>query len=383
MKRIYFGLVLTLFALGAGAQQRQQIAVFTPLYLDSVMDASGNFRFARNTFPRYVLPGLEFFEGVKAAIDSLEKRGAPLEFFIYDSRGRQTLAQQTARPEWRSMDLIIGQTNAAETRVLAETAQRLKIPFISATYPNDAGIGNNPYFVVLNTTLEGHVEGIYRFLQKHHAADRIVVFGKPGTQEDQLKSFFTDATRNTAATPLNIKYVSLPAAFTAQQLSAHLDSNRRNICIAGSLDEAFANRLLGEMAKINSTYPSRVIGMPTWDRINLSKFSGVEVVYTSPFHHNRSTDLEVRLGDAYAAERATRATDLFYRGYESTLRFAFLLLDAKTDIASNLTRKGNTVFTQFDIQPVFRDKASMTLDYFENKHLYFIKAFGGVKNIIY
>ena len=347
------------------------------------MDASGAFRFARNTFPRYVLPGLEFYEGVKTAIDSLEKRGAPLEFFIYDSRGRASLEKQLARPEWRNMDLIIGQTNAAETRLLAEAAQRLKIPFISATYPNDANVGANAYFVVLNTTLEGHVEGIYRFLQKNHSQDRIVVFGKPGTQEEQLKTFFTDVTRNTASKPLQIKYVTLGTSFTSAELATHLDSNRRNIVISGSLDEAFATRMLNEMSKINRTYPSRLVGMPTWDRLNLNKWQSVEVVYTSPFYHNRSSDLEVRLDETFTAERATRATDLFYRGYESTLRFAFLLLDAKADVASNLTRKGNTVFTQFDIQPVFRDKASMTLDYFENKHLYFIKSFGGVKNVIY
>jgi hypothetical protein len=64
------------------------------------------------------------------------------------------------------------------------------------------------------------------------------------------------------------------------------------------------------------------------------------------------------------------------------MRFALLLLDTKKDVASNLTRKGNTVFTQFDIQPVFKDSAAMTLDYFENHHLYFIKVLGGVRNIV-
>ena len=65
------------------------------------------------------------------------------------------------------------------------------------------------------------------------------------------------------------------------------------------------------------------------------------------------------------------------------LRFALLLLDTKKDIASNLTRKGNTVFTSFDIQPVFKDRQTMALDYFENKHLYFVKVVAGAKNILH
>ena len=84
----------------------------------------------------------------------------------------------------------------------------------------------------------------------------------------------------------------------------------------------------------------------------------------------------------YNATLNAKPSDLFFRGYETTLRFAMLLSDSGKDVASNLTRKGNTVFTQFDIQPVFKGP-SMTLDYFENKHLYFIKVFGSVKNILY
>ena len=123
--------------------------------------------------------------------------------------------------------------------------------------------------------------------------------------------------------------------------------------------------------------------MPTWDRLNFNKLSGLEIIYTSPFYYNQSTPLENRLVEEFSSTVSTKPSDMFFRGYESTLRFALLLLDAKKDVASNLTRKGNTVITQFDIQPVLKDKTSMTLDYFENKHLYFIKVFGGVKNIIY
>jgi hypothetical protein len=71
---------------------------------------------------------------------------------------------------------------------------------------------------------------------------------------------------------------------------------------------------------------------------------------------------------------------MYYRGYETMLRFALLLLDTKKDIASNLTRKGNYIFTNFDIQPQFLNKKSMTLDYFENKKLYYVRIINGVKN---
>lgn len=361
--------------------QRQKIAIFTPLYLDSAFDASGKFRYEK-TGARFSNAGLDFYYGAQLAIDSLKKRNAPLEVFVYDIKGKESIEEQLSKKEMEDVGLVIAQSNADETRTLALATQQKKVPFISATLPNDAGIFDNPYYVILNSTLEAHVEGIYSFLQKYHTQDRVVVFTKAGVQEERLRNYFDDFAKSTAAAKLNIKFIDINNNFTAHNLSTHLDSTRRTVCIAGSLDENWGNKLIQNLSGLNKTYPVRLIGMPTWESINFNRVPDLEVIYTSPFYYNRNTTLETQLSKTYAHNMTAKASDMFYRGYETTLRFGLLLLDAKGDLASNLTRKGNTVLTQFDIQPVFKDKTSMTLDYFENKHLYFIKAFGGVKNIL-
>jgi hypothetical protein len=362
--------------------KRYKVALFTPLYLDSAFDASGNFRYEK-TGARFTNAGLDFYYGAQLALDSLQKRGAPLEVFVCDSRGKQSISYQLAKPEMKDVEMIIGQTNAAETKLLAEAALRRKVPFISATFPNDAGVDDNPYFVVLNTTLKSHAEGIYRFLQKYHSLDKIVMFRKPGTQEDLIKNYFNDIAKSTVSTPLNIKFVDIPSDYVPQTLAAHLDSTRRTVVLAGSLDEAFATKLTQTLAALNNNYPVRVIGMPTWENYNFSKATDLEIIYTSPFNYDRNGALENALTTEYSKTMSLRPSDLFFRGYETTLRFALLLLDTGKDVSSNLSRKGNAVFTQFDIQPIFKDEAKMSLDYFENKHLYFVKIFGTVRNVLY
>jgi hypothetical protein len=384
MKRKYVSLLLALFitcSVFGQVVQRHKIAIFTPLYLDSVFNSTG-IQLEKNYIPRYSVPGLEYYEGVQYALDSLNKRGAPIEVFLLDSRGKQSLTQQLAKPELNNVEMVIANSNAPETRILAQEALRRKIPFVSTTLPNDVGITNNPYFVILNTTLQAHVEGIYEFLQKYHSQDRIVLFRKPGQQEDLIKQHFLEYSKNTSGKPLSIKIVEVGSNFTPEILAAHLDSTRKNICIGGSMDEVFAQRLALNLSNTSPSYSKTVIGMPTWDKLNFSKFENLEVIYTTPFYYNQGTALENRLSDVYEDEYSNKPSDLFYRGYESIMRFALLLLDTKKDVASNLTRKGNTVFTQFDIQPVFKDSAAMSLDYFENRHLYFIKVFGRVRNIV-
>ncbi|MGZ3910517.1 MAG: ABC transporter substrate-binding protein [Flavisolibacter sp.] len=386
MKRVFPGIAFLLFLSFpslAQSLQRHKIAVFAPLYLDSVFDAGGNMKFEKNNLPKFIVPGLEFYQGVATALDSLQKRGVPLEVFVLDSRGKQSPAQQLASPELKGIEMLIASSNASETKFFAAAAQQRKIPFISITLPNDAGITNDPYLVILNSTLPTHVEGIYRFLQKYHGQDRIVVFKKPGAQEEQLQQEFMDCSKNTVAPVLNIKFVNIGSNFIPEILAAHLDSTRKNVCIAGSLDESFAQKLTQNLSSLNHTYPIRVIGMPTWENMNFNKFGDLEILYTTPFFYNRSSLLESKLAEDFTNSFSTKPSDIFFRGYETMLRFGLLLVETKKDIASNLTRKGYTVLTPFDIQPVFKNKTAMTLDYFENKHLYFIKVFGGVKNILY
>jgi ABC-type branched-subunit amino acid transport system substrate-binding protein len=387
MKVKFFAFLFCLFLIGNSvvAQNipRHKIALFAPLYLDSAFDATDTYRFG-TTFPKYLNPGLEFYQGAQAALDSLAKKGAPIEVFVYDTKSTsKLLAQQLAAPEMSGIELMIGHTSATETRTLAEAADRNKVPFVSATLPNDAGVTSNPYYIVLNSTLRSHCEGIYRYLQKAHSGSKITVFTRQGAQEAMLKEYLQDFAKATTAAPLKLSFVDASNGLTAAQLASSLDSTRRNICIAGSLDENFGTALVQQLSTLHKTYPLTIIGMPTWDGLNFSKagFKSVEIIYTTPFYYARTTPLSTRLTTEFNAKQASRPTDMFYRGYETTLRFALLLLDTKKDIASNLSRKGNTVFTAFDIQPVFLNKQKMELDYFENKKLYFIRVTNGVKNV--
>jgi ABC-type branched-subunit amino acid transport system substrate-binding protein len=386
MKKPFFFLAFLLVATVSFSQAggRHKIAVFAPLYLDSAFNYSGNYAFNKS-FPKFLNPGIEFYQGVQLALDSLQKQGAPLEVFIYDTKARTTSLPQLLRsPELAGMEMFIGQTSAAETKLLADAAMAKKVPFISASLPNDAGTGGNPYFVILNTTLQGHIEGIYKMLQQTYAIDNIIIFRKAGPQEDAIRTHFNEFAKSTPSVPLKIKYVDVGVDFNPQTLAKYMDSTRRNVIIAGSMEEYFGTKLAASLSPLSKKYQSILVGMPTWDNVNFNKpeFKGVDIVYSTPFFYNRLTPLESRLATDFEKNIGSRPTDMFFRGYESMMRFALLLLDTKKDVASELTRKGNIVFTRFDIQPVFRNKQAMTLDYFENKNVYFVRVSNGAKRLM-
>ena len=283
------------------------------------------------------------------------------------------------------IELIIANCSSAEVKIFADAGLKKNIPVINVNLPNDGGATANPFYVVLNPTLRTQCEGIYKHLQKYYSLESIVVFRRKGQLEDRIKTYFDDFGKNTVAIPLKIKYVELTDSFTVNQLKPYLDTTSQTICIAGSLDENFGKNLTQQLASLNKqNYLATVMGMPTWDGISFNKpeYKGIEIIYSTPFYNSKVDKVSQGITNRFNKIMFARPTDMVFRGYEVTFRFARMLLEHGNDIASNLTSKYVKVFTDFDIQPVL-NKQSMSLDYFENKKLYFLKWQDGVLKGIY
>jgi hypothetical protein len=367
--------------------RKHKVAIFAPLFLDSAFDYNHEYRYAKNVFPKYINPGLEFYEGAQLAIDSLNKEGAPLEIFIYDTRSsKQSIAQQLNKAERDSVELIIAHSNSQEVKIFADAGLKRNIPVINVNLPNDGGASANPFFVVLNSTLKTQCEGIYKHIQKYYSLNPIVVFRKKGQLEDRLKMYFDDFSKSTVAVPLKMKYVELTDSFTVNQLRVHLDTTNQTLCIAGSLDENFGRRLVQQLSILKKQkYLASVMGMPTWDNIkdfNKPEFKGVEVIYSTPFYHSKVDKISQGITNYFNTVMFARPSDMVFRGYEVTWKYAKLLMQYGKDISSNLGNKQYKVFTDYDIQPNL-NKQTMTLDYFENKKLYFLKWQDGVLKGVY
>ncbi|MEO5683857.1 MAG: amino acid ABC transporter substrate-binding protein [Chitinophagaceae bacterium] len=359
--------------------KRYTVAIFTPLYLDSAFDASGEYRYDKS-FPKFISPGLEFYEGVKLAADSLKAEKAALDIQIYDTRSSsESLQQQINSPGMEHAGLIIGHVTPTEAKVLAEAALRKNIPFINANLPNDAGISNNPSLVILNATLQTHCDAIYRFLQKNYATSPIMVFKKKGMMEDRLHAYFSEAEKNTAGVKLKVRFISMDETkpLAVQQ---YLDSTRLTIIIAASLDESFGKNIAQQLSAAITTYPSLLIGMPTWDAItdfNKKEFKGLSIIYTTPFYNAKTDKTSLSISSYFKNILYSRPTDMVFRGYECMYRFGKLLIDKGSNLNSSIGEKKYKVFTDWDIQPVL-DKQTLSLDHFENKKLYFVKKADGV-----
>jgi hypothetical protein len=366
---------------------KYHIAVFLPLYLDSAFDAAGNYRFDQN-FPKYLNPGLEFYEGLELAMDSLRKTGAAIDMTVYDTRSVSKSIQQILEDTaFSKMQLIIGHVNAAELRLLATAARKMSIPFININFPNDGGVTNNPEFVILNTTLHTHCEAIYKFIQRNWATSNILYLRKAGNQEDRLRNDFVEIEKNTPSVPLKIKYINVDNNVDPRVLIPYMDSNLKTVVLVGSLDENFGKAVCAKLAPLSKNYPMKVIGMPTWDAVtdfNAPAYADLEIYYTTPFYINPADSLAISIQQYFKTRFYSRPSDMVYRGYETILHFSQILEANMGRVDGSIGIRKFKIFNDFDIQPVFTNKengnptsGTLTLQYLENKKLYYVKKVNG------
>ncbi|MEN9598725.1 MAG: hypothetical protein RL596_1036 [Bacteroidota bacterium] len=377
-KKLIFIFLCTLFVSSELQAQTKKlkVLVFAPVYLDSAFDGT-TYKLGNANLPRTILPGLDFYNGIMLAVDSLNKEYQPLDIYFFDTKSiTEPMEVILDKEEVQDASLVIAAfNNRNEIKDIADFALQKKIPLISMTYPNDGGISANPFFALVNPTLRTHIEAIYTYLGRIYPTEQIVYFRRAGSTEDMIAGIMSELNKKTYKIPLKIKTVSLPDSFTIEQVLTQLDSNKQNIVVCGTLNEVFGMNLTKAIGN-NKKYKAIIIGSPTWDAIkDIGK--DAEIIYTTPYNYQRTDKTAQSITNNYRAIYAGRPSDMVFKAFEAMYRFGKLLVRYGNNTINHLSDKDLKLFNEFDFQPVRAKKESSLPDYLENKKLYFVKKVDG------
>lgn len=381
MKKTFLIIILSCTTLFLNAGDRTQpdtlrVGLFANLFIDSSFTGQ-TYKF-KNQMPRHLLPGLDFTEGALLALDSIAAT-QPLLVTVFDIRSKgQSVAELRSKGVFDSLDLLIGAVSGTDYRQLADAALYFQIPFLSATFPNDGGVVNNPFTIILNPTLPVHCKAIYNHLLTTEPTANMIYLRKSGVQEDRLADYFDKYNANSAGKPLlKWKTIAVKDSVSKSQLLAELDSTKNNVIIVGSLDERFGVKTLSLLSQLKG-YPVSVIGMPTWETIkelNQSPYKELTVYYSTAFYNTGTPAFEL-FTKKFTELTHGRPSDLAFKGYETAYNFVNLLMKHKDQLLNKLGDAAFHQFTNYDLRPVISASTGKP-DYFENKRIYIIRKHNG------
>lgn len=368
----------------AYTQTKHKVAVFLPLYIEEAFNGN-TFNVAGNYLPKQMLPGLEFYNGLMFAVDSLNKAGiVNIELNIFDTKSsNKTIESIVTKEEFKQTQLIIACfTNKQEIKTLATYANQQKIPIVSATYPNDGGVSNNPYFFLLNPTLRTHCKGLLQFIQRNYTTSNVVFVTKQGGVEDAVKAYFDNSATELKNTSFNSNTTYLTDSFSVKQLTNLLDSNKQNVIICGSISDNYLLRIINSVEG-KKKYKTTVFALPTTDALKaldrgINK--EVPVIYSSAYNFDTYNALQEKLKNRYYYKYNGKASDMMLKGYETMLRFGRGVALYGNTIIDFLGDDSFKVFNTLQLEPI---TTTENPDYYENKKLYFIQKLGGLVKILY
>ena len=367
----------SLFAQADKQLKTYRVGIFSPLYLDSAF-SENDYQLGKK-FPKFAQQGLDFVQGAQIALDSMPLPNGNILANIYDSKAEiNNISWLISNHKLDSMDLLIGAVKDAEYLQLAGFAKQKNIPFISASYPNDGGVSNNPFLVIVNSTLRAHCETIYSYLLQNHGTDKIFLCRKKGAQEDKIYEYFRHINEADGKPLLNIETINFEDDYSI--LQNKLDSNRKTILIGGSLNEGFATDLTTIASELYETYQIEMIGMPNWDIFSGLKKSSLKdfpIYYTTPFNNAKTDIYSKKIKQIYSKKYKGIPSDMTYKGFESVFVFARLITRYPDDFMSHLNDYSYKVFNEYNFKAVYVNKNNNIPDYFENKRLYFMKIYNG------
>jgi hypothetical protein len=355
-----------------------RIAIFSPMYLDSVL--GGNMPAPDRSIPKFIMPGIEFAQGARIALDTISLNGNHAEAYLYDSKSvSQSVSWLIKYKKLDSIDLIIGSVRDPDYHELAVFALQKNIPFVSATYPNDGGIIGNPYLLIANSTLRSNCEGIFSYLLQKHGTDKIYIVKKKG--DDRIENYLKEINTEEGKPLLNIKTIMTDSSLSSYGLWNRIDTAHPIVIIGASLEEGFARDLADACYPLQKKHTLILIGMPNWDGFKsltkTDRYKDFPIRYTTPHYDAGSNIYDSLLIQKYFQLYRAKPTDMAYKGFEITYYFTNILLHYPSDFMSHINDTLFNVFHDFNFRPVFIDKKNKTPDYYENKHLFIMQILNG------
>lgn len=355
-----------------------RIAVFAPMYLDSVFSTTDISEAA--SIPRFVMPAVEFVQGAHIAFDTLALNGKTAEAYIYDTKSpMQPISWLIKYNKLNDIDLIIGAVKDPDYHELANFALQKNIPFISATYPNDGGIRNNPFLFIVNSTLKAHCEGIFSYLLQKHGTDKIYLVKRKG--DDRIDNYFREINTSEGKPLLNIKTIMIDSTISPYSLANRVDTTKPMVVIGANLNEDFAASLANACYPLQKRHSLVLIGMPNWDGFkSLYKkdaYKDFPIRFTTPHYEAKDNAFDSMLIKKYFQVYRARPSDMAYKGFGITWYFTKLLLDYPNDFTAHVNDSSISVFHNYNFRPVYLHPGSETPDYYENKHLFIMEILNG------
>ena len=134
---------------------------------------------------------LQFYSGVRLAIDELSSQGIRLEVDVLDTRASEDETRRLLENATLSeAHMIIGPVRSSNLKLVGDFAKQNFKPLVSPISPSMSAANNNPYYIQVSPSLRAHCDAITKHAKERFRSDQIVLVCRNKKAEiNRLKYF--------------------------------------------------------------------------------------------------------------------------------------------------------------------------------------------------
>jgi len=329
---------------------------------------------------------LNFYGGMKLALEQLERERVSLNVSVIDDRAAEAYTSQLLRTnaDLKNAHLIIGPYRRETARLIADFADQNDKTMVSPYTASDSVAVNNPNYIQINPTLRTHCEAITRHARRYYRPEQIVLVCR--SREVERLQFFQEENARIAA-GRNVRrfreyVVPESQEVNNSQLLSLLQTDTTVFLVPSWSPETFINSFLRklDLAKRNSQYVV-VYGMPQWmeyETVDYDIYERLNVhVSSSAFLDPLATDVQIfrrRFFERYGSIPKEEA----YLGYDVAMFSGRMLRDHGTKFQYYLEQQKtpqDMLITRYDFERVVNltpnlvNPENLPVQRFENKYV--------------
>lgn len=354
-----------------GSKDMYSVAYLLPLFLNDTSSADELNPNKPEKIRDEALNGIEFFQGVKLALDSLQKNGMRANIYAYDTEGESSETKVRtilSKPEVKNADLIIGPFYQNLFTLAQKYSEAYQVPIVSPVSHNSSLISANRFSGKITVPEQAEVTEISKFVSSTYCRNNVLVVHKGKEDEMKRVAWFKNAYKCDSLhsfKEINYKYA------TWDSLARSLSRVDTNIIVVLSEDQAFVTSFFITLDKRKDDYPMTVFGVGTW-----ADFENIETDY----YHDLRLHLPITNNIDYDNPVVVNFVKKYREAYQNEpTYFSFLGFDMTYYFLSAMNRMGTEYFDMLQfyrwqgLQTGFSFKRNSANAGLENQSVYIVQ----------
>jgi predicted small lipoprotein YifL len=332
-----------------GTKSSYEMALLMPFFTAQFSESAGN--------PPKSQFALDFYAGVRIALDSLSTQLLNLKVSVLDSRG--DFNALLGRYELTKADVILGPVEKENVPTAMDFANRQGKIFVSPYFPTGDVEGANPRFIQVKPSLKTHCDNITSHIRARYQTNQVVLVGRQRDNETARFKFFQDANsafnQSTYGGRFDEWAIEDELNFNVEP---YIHAEGQTVFVLPSWNEVFVASFLRKLAASPRKASVMIYGMPQWmdfDKSLTSIYESLKVrVSSSTFIEAGNPDVK-HFRSKFMAKFGKLPNSDSFLGYDCALYVGKMLNQYGTAFPQYIqNERQQTLHTRFNFEPVYR-----------------------------